>query len=61
MRRSVIDLAVQGLQEERSACVQRLASVLSDAARAEEAEAYLKRIENINAALVRLASSHVVH
>ena len=59
-RRNVIDLAVQGLQEERSACVRRLEHVLADATLALEAQAYLKRIENINAALVRLAGSHVV-
>ena len=54
---SMIDMALRGLQEEREACVQRLCKVLEHSEHADEAHAYLKRIDNINAALVRLASS----
>ncbi|MDX2158683.1 MAG: hypothetical protein SFW09_19450 [Hyphomicrobiaceae bacterium] len=58
--RSVIDLAFQGLQEERTACVDRLQKVLSSAGNELEIEGYLRRIQNINAALVRLAGAHIV-
>lgn len=59
--RSMIDLALQGLQEERLACVDRLEKVIAATGHEAEVEGYLKRIENINAALVRLAGSHIVH
>jgi hypothetical protein len=59
--RSLIDLAVQGLQEERSACVARLQSVMAATGHELEVAGYLRRIENINAALVRLAGAHIVH
>ncbi|MGE0702230.1 MAG: hypothetical protein AB7O57_24245 [Hyphomicrobiaceae bacterium] len=58
--RSVIDLALQSLQEERSACVRRLEAVLADSGATTEVEGYLRRIENINASLVRLAGAHVL-
>jgi hypothetical protein len=59
--RSMIDLAVQGLQEERSACVARLSQMLAASGVEEEVQGYLRRIENINQALVRLAGAHIVH
>jgi hypothetical protein len=58
--RPIIDLALQGLQEERSACVARLQKVLSDAGHELEVAGYLRRIDNINAALVRLAGARLV-
>lgn len=59
--RSVVDLAIQGLQEERAACVLRLNDLLTRAEQHMEAQGYLRRIENVNNALVRLAGSHIVH
>ena len=58
---SVIDLALQNLQQERSACVERLGVMLASNGNDTEVQGYLRRIENINAALVRLAGSHIVH
>lgn len=58
---SVIDLALQSLQQERSACVERLGVMLASNGHDTEVQGYLRRIENINAALVRLAGSHIVH
>jgi hypothetical protein len=58
---SVIEHALQSLQDERSACVARLHAALEASGARGEIEAYLKRIESINAALIRLASSHLVH
>lgn len=58
---SVIDLALQSLQQERSACVERLGVMLASNGNDTEVQGYLRRIENINAALVRLAGSHIVH
>ena len=58
---SVIDLALQSLQQERSACVERLGVMLASNGNDTEVQGYLRRIQNINAALVRLAGSHIVH
>ena len=60
-RQSVIDLALQSLQQERTACVERLGVMLASNGNDAEVQGYLRRIENINAALVRLAGSHIVH
>jgi hypothetical protein len=60
VNRDMIELALQGLQEEREMCVVRLQAILADSAHAIEAQAYLRRIDNINAALVRLASAHLL-
>lgn len=57
----MIDLSMQCLQEERTACVARLEAILAASGHSTEVEGYLKRIDNINAALVRLAGSHIVH
>jgi hypothetical protein len=59
--RSLVDLAVEGLQEERSACVRRLQQIMADHEHGREVEGYLSRIDNINQALVRLAGAHFVH
>lgn len=58
---SVIELALQGLQQERTACVARLGIMLASKGNDPEIQAYLQRIAHINAALVRLASSHIIH
>ncbi len=58
---SAFELALQSLQDERSSCVARLHAVLEAPGRNTEVEGYLKLIENINAALIRLASAHIVH
>jgi hypothetical protein len=55
----VIDLALQSLQDERTACVARLHDILRATGDALEVEDHLKRIEHINAELIRLASSYV--
>ncbi|MEZ5855744.1 MAG: hypothetical protein R3D67_13735 [Hyphomicrobiaceae bacterium] len=56
---SMIELALQDLQMEREACVGRLRQVLEQSQHADEAQGYLRRIDNINAALVRLASARL--
>lgn len=55
---SSIELALAGLQEERTSCVRRLEAVLSSQGAESEVEGYLRRIDNINAALIRLAGAH---
>lgn len=59
--RSAIELALQGLQEERTSCVRRLEAVLMNRGPELEVEGYMRLIDNINAALIRLAGAHVVH
>jgi hypothetical protein len=54
-------MALVGLQEERSACVRRLEAMLAAQGPRTDVEAYLARIQNINAALVRLAGARLVH
>jgi hypothetical protein len=58
---SVIELALQRLQDERTACVARLRAVLRAPGETLEVESYMKRIDRINAELIRIASAHVVH
>jgi len=60
-RTSDIEMALVGLQEERSACVRRLEAMLAAQGPRTDVEAYLARIQNINAALVRLAGARLVH
>ena len=55
---SSIELALAGLQEERSSCVRRLEAVLHSQGAQAEVEGYLRLIANINAALIRLAGAH---
>ena len=57
---SAIEHALQGLQEERTSCVRRLEAVLSNRGPDLEVEGYLRLIDNINDALIRLAGAHVV-
>jgi|LNFM01.1.fsa_nt_gb hypothetical protein len=58
---TVVELALQSLQDQRTSCVARLQAVLEAPGRDTEVEGYLKLIDNINAALIRLASAHIVH
>lgn len=58
--RSVIELALQGLQEERTSCVRRLQAVLDSKGAETEIEGYMRLIDNINAALIRLAGARVL-
>ncbi|MFV0298291.1 MAG: hypothetical protein ACK5JT_19475 [Hyphomicrobiaceae bacterium] len=57
LENNILEVTLQSLQEEREACVARLRRVLQQTESAEEAQGYLRRIDNINAALVRLAAS----
>ena len=57
----MIDLALQCLQQERTSCVERLQAMLEAPGTEVEVQGYLRRIANINAALVRLAGAHFVH
>ena len=61
LAQAAVETALQGLQDERAACVARLHAVLSMQGCDSEVEGYLKRIDSINAALIRLASDHIVH
>jgi hypothetical protein len=56
---SAVDLALESLQEERAACVARLRKALDDAEHQAEVSGYLRRIDSINAALVRLAGARL--
>lgn len=57
---SPIELAIMGLQQERCACVSRLRALLASAEHATEAQGYMRRIENINEALIRLSRAEVL-
>lgn len=57
---SIIELALQSLREERTACVKRLEIMLGLRECGTEVEGYLRRIDNINAALIRLADIRVI-
>jgi len=52
-----IELALQDLQEERCACVVRLRALLRAGQPSPEAQGYMRRIENINEALIKLSRS----
>lgn len=58
---SVVELAIMGLQQERCACVSRLTALLHDTDHSTEAQGYMRRIENINEALIRLSRAEVVY
>ena len=58
---NAIEVALESLRQERVACVEQLGVILATNASDAEIESYLRRIEDINAALVRLAGAHVVH
>jgi hypothetical protein len=58
--RTTIEVAMLGLQEERQSCVKLLEAALVAHEANAEIEAYLRRIEYINSALIRLAGAHVV-
>jgi hypothetical protein len=57
---TTIELAIMGLQQERCACVSRLTLLLKNAEHAIEAQGYMRRIANINQALIRLSRAEVV-
>lgn len=57
---NLIERTLEGLKDERSACVARLKQVLAAVGYEQEVEAYLRRIDNINAALIRLAATRFV-
>jgi hypothetical protein len=61
-----IELALQSLKIERAAYVARLTAVLERAddgkdVGGQDVDGYLERIENINAAMIRLASVSMKH
>lgn len=56
---TTIELAIMGLQQERCACVSRLTALLESAEHAMEAQGYMRRIANINDALIRLSRSEM--
>lgn len=56
-----VETALESLRQERVACVERLGVILATNGSDAEIDSYLRRIEDINAALVRLAGGHVVH
>ncbi|MGD9804979.1 MAG: hypothetical protein AB7E81_00535 [Hyphomicrobiaceae bacterium] len=58
---SAIDRAFRSLQDQRTACVARLTAVLKRDGGGSEVEAYLARIDTINAAMIRLASAQMRH
>jgi len=51
-----IEQALQRLKIERAAYVARLTALLERAGGGKDVDGYLERIENINAAMIRLAS-----
>lgn len=57
--RSVLELALNGLRDERQGCVRRLEAMLASHGPKAEIDAYLRRIDHINAALIRLADTRL--
>jgi hypothetical protein len=56
-----IEQALQRLKTERAAYVARLTARLERAGGGKDVDGYLERIENINAAMIRLASVVMRH
>jgi hypothetical protein len=52
---SFLELALQELQRERSACVERLCALLRTGQETTETQGYMRRIESINDAVIRLS------
>jgi hypothetical protein len=58
---SLIEEAIIGLQQERCSCVSRLCALLAGHGMTPEAEDYMRRLETINEALIRVSRFEVAH
>ena len=58
---SPIELTMMGLQQERRSCVSRLCALLERGGASLEAEGYMRRLDNINAALIRLSRFEIAY
>lgn len=58
---SEVDLAFKQLKAEHADCVQVIGTMAADPALVESINTYLTRIETINQAIIRLASTRMTH